>query len=144
MIGSSGAKTGNASYQTVFSFSLPAGTFAVGSAVSCAARWVHGTGSAAVSFQWKLGASAYTAQSLTSSASANSIGRSEIEIYTPTSLSAQNVVTLPAMQGGQAPQTGHFDTSTENLVNASTLTFSFSVANTDAVTPIAAHCEAIR
>ncbi len=145
MAGTSGAITGNGSYQPLFTFSLPAGTFTVGTVVTCSARWTHNSGgSNAINFQWKLGNSSYTAQTLTSAPSSNGVGRAELEIYTPSSLGAQNVITLPAQQGGQGPQTGHADTSSENLANPATLTFSFNVANTDAVTPIAAYCSAIQ
>jgi len=139
------AITGNSGYQTVYSFTLPAGTFAVGQGARCSVRWTHNSGgSVAILFQWQLGSTAYTAQTITSGASTTNIGRAEIEIYTPSSLSSQVALTMPLQQGGATPVSGTYNTSSENLSSSATLKFSFNVANTEQVTPIFGYCETIQ
>jgi len=144
LTGPSSAITGSGSYQTVFSLSLPAGTFTTGHGAVCNARWTHSTGTAAISFQWKLGSTAYTAQSITSGVSATNIGVASVEILTPSSLSSQTAIVLPLQQGGATPVSGIVNSSSENLANAATLLFQFNVASTDAVTPQLAYCTVIQ
>jgi len=143
MQGPTGQITGTGSQTALYSASIPAGTFSAGTGMKCFARFHHSTGGAAVTMQWKLGATTWTYSGTFTTG--NSPGcQAEIEILTPSTLSSETVNVPIAAWGGnyQAPYTGL--AWSENLANASAITLNFSVANTDKLTGDTFYCETIQ
>jgi hypothetical protein len=135
--------TGTGSQIALYSATIPAGTFAVGTGMKCFARFHHSTGSAAVTVQWKLGNTTWNYSNTFTTG--NSPGcQADIEILTPSALSSETVNVPIAAWGGnyQAPYTGL--AWSENLANASTISLNFSVANTDKLTGDTFYCETMQ
>ncbi len=140
--GPTSAITGTGSTAALYSVSLPAGTFSVGTGIKCFARARHTTGSATVTVGWKLGSTAYTYP--TTYTTGNNGGDASIEIFTFSSLTAETVNVPWAAFGGTtiAPYTGL--AWTENLASADTLSFTFNVASTDKMTGDSFYCQTIQ
>ena len=140
--GPTSAITGTGSTASLYSVNLPAGTFSVGTGIKCFARARHTTGSATVTVGWKLGSAAYTYP--TTYTTGNNGGDASIEIFTFSSLTAQTVNVPWAAFGGttESPYTGL--AWSESLANSDTLSFTFSVANTDKMTGDSFYCQTIQ
>ena len=140
--GPTSAITGTGSSIALYSVTLPAGTFSVGTGVKCFARARHTTGSASVSIGWKLGSTSYTYPSPSTTASTGA--DVSIEIFTFSSLTAETVNFPWGALGGttEAPYTGL--AWSENLANADTLSFTFNVASTDKMTGDSFYCQTIQ
>ena len=134
--------TGNGADQTIYSASLPAGTFGVGQGLKCFARWTHSSTSTAVTYKWTLGGTTVAYGSLTSGS--QNFG-SDIEIYTVSSLSSQ-VINVSAIIGGTTILAGpsNGNSGSENLANASTIKFTFNMPNTDWVKGASFYCQAVQ
>jgi hypothetical protein len=134
--------TGNGADQTIYSASLPAGTFAVGQGVKCSARWTHSSTSTAVTYKWALGGTTIAYGSLTSAS--QNFG-SDVEIYTVSALSSQVINTSPII-GGTTILAGasNGNTGSENLANASTVKLTFNMPNTDWVKGATFYCQTIQ
>ena len=134
--------TGNSSDQTIYSATLPAGTFAVGQGLKCFARWTHSSTSTAVTYKWTLGSTTVAYGSLTSGS--QNFG-SDVEIYTVSSLSSQLINVSPII-GGTTIQAGpsNGNPGSENLANASTIKFTFNMPNTDWVKGATFYCQTIQ
>ena len=134
--------TGNSADQTVYTASLPAGIFATGQGVKCYARWTHSATSTAVTYKWTLGSTTVAYGSLTS---ASQNFTSDVEIYTPSSLTAEIINASPIVGGTTilaGPSNGN--TAAENLANASTIKFTFNMPNTDWVKGATFYCQTIQ
>ena len=141
MVGPSSGIAGNGADQNVFSVTVPAGTFAVGTGMHCSAQWTN-SASVATTYKWTLGSTQVASQSVTS-ASANFF--TDIEIYTPSSLAAEVAWAAPIIAGTAiqaGPQVGL--TASENLGNASTLKLTFNTTSGDTITPKTFHCNTIQ
>jgi hypothetical protein len=140
--GPTSAITGTGSTAALYSVTLPAGTFSVGTGIKCFARARHTTGSATVTVGWKLGSTAYTYP--TTYTTGNNGGDASIEIFTFSSLAAQTVNVPWAAFGGttESPYTGL--AWSENLANSDTLSFTFNVAATDKMTGDSFYCQTIQ
>jgi len=140
--GPTSAITGTGSTAALYSVTLASGTFSVGTGIKCFARARHTTGSATVTVGWKLGSTAYTYP--TTYTTGNNGGDASIEIFTFSSLTAQTVNVPWAAFGGttESPYSGL--AWAENLANSDTLSFTFSVANTDKMTGDSFYCQTIQ
>ena len=140
--GPTSAITGTGSSTALYSVTLPSGTFSVGTGIKCFARARHTTGSGTVTVGWKLGSTAYTYP--TTYTTGNNGGDASIEIFTFSSLTAQTVNVPWAAFGGttESPYSGL--AWAENLANSDTLSFTFSVANTDKMTGDSFYCQTIQ
>ncbi len=140
--GPTSAITGTGSTASLYSVTLPSGTFSVGMGIKCFARARHTTGTATVTVGWKLGSTSYTYP--TTYTTGNNGGDASIEIFTFSSLTAQTVNVPWAAFGGttESPYSGL--AWTENLGSADTLSFTFSVANTDKMTGDSFYCQTIQ
>ena len=140
--GNTAQLTGNSSDQTVYSASLPAGTFATGQGVKCSARWTHSTTSTAVTYKWTLGSTAVAYSSLTSGSQNFA---SDIEIYTVSSLSSQ-IINVSPIIGGTTILAGpsNNNSGAENLANASTIKFTFNMPNSDWIKGSTFYCQTIQ
>src|SRR5579862_5020924 len=134
--------TGNGADQTIYTASLPAGTFAVGQGVKCSARWTHSSTSTAVTYKWTLGGTTVAYGSLTSAS--QNFG-SDVEIYTISSLSSQVINTTPIIGGTTilaGPSNGN--SGSENLANASTVKFTYNMPSSDWVKGSTFYCQTIQ
>ncbi len=134
--------TGSSSDQTIYSATLPAGTFAVGQGLKCSARWTHSSTSTAVTYKWTLGSTTVAYGSLTSGS--QNFG-SDIEIYAVSSLVSQVINVSPIIGGTTilaGPSNGN--SASENLANASTVKFTFNMPNTDWVKGASFFCQTIQ
>ena len=140
--GPTAAITGTGSTAALYSVTLPAGTFSVGTGIRCFVRARHTTGSATVTVGWKLGSTSYTYP--TTYTTGNNGGDASIEILTFSSLTAETVNVPWAAFGGttESPYTGL--AWGENLGNADTLSFTFNVASTDKMTGDSFYCQTIQ
>lgn len=132
-VGNGSAITGNSTYQNIFSVTLPAGTFVVGSGIRCWAAWLH-NGISSVSYQWKLGSTAFTAQSGSGAADST-----DITIFTPSSLSSQTI-NIGVLFNSTSIASASFQTASEDLSSSKTLTIAFNVGSGDTVTPKTFYC----
>ena len=134
--------TGNSSDQTIYSATLPAGTFSTGQGAKCFARWTHSSTSTAVTYKWTLGSATVAYGSLTSSSQNFT---SDIEIYTISSLTSQIINASPII-GGTSILAGpsNNNTGSENLANADTIKFTFNMPNTDWVKGSTFYCQTIQ
>lgn len=142
MQGPTSAISGTGSAATLYSYTIPGGTFSAGMGVKCYGRLRHTLGSSTVTMYWKLGNTTYTYP--TTFTTGNQGGEAAIEIFTPSSLSSE-VVNVPwAAFGGttESPYTGL--AWTENLANTDTIYLQFSVANNDKLTGDMFWCETIQ
>ena len=103
--GPTSAVTGTGAMTALYSVTIPAGTFSVGTGIQCVARSRHTTGSASVSMGWKLGGTTYTYP--TPYTTGTTGGDASIEIFTFASLTAETVNVPWASFGGttEAPYT---------------------------------------
>jgi hypothetical protein len=134
--------TGNSSDQNIYSATLPAGTFATGQGVRCSARWTHSSTSTAVTYKWWLGGTTVAYGSLTS-ASQNFL--SDVEIFTPASVSSE-VINLSPIIGGTTILAGpsNGNTASENLANATTVKFTFNMPASDWVKGATFYCQTVQ
>ena len=134
--------TGNSSDQTIYSATLPAGTFATGQGAKCFARWTHSSTSTAVTYKWTLGSTTVAYGSLTSGSQNFT---SDIEIYTISSLTSQ-IINVSPIIGGTSILAGpsNNNSGSENLANADTIKFTFNMPNTDWVKGSTFYCQTIQ
>ena len=142
MQGNTAQLTGNSGDQTIYTASLPAGTFAAGQGLKCSARWTHSTTSTAVTYKWTLGGTTVAYGSLTSGSQNFT---SDIEIYTVSSLSSEIINASPII-GGTTILAGpsNNNSGAENLANASTVKLTFNMPNTDWVKGSTFYCQTIQ
>ncbi len=140
--GNTAQLTGNGTDQTIYSASLPAGTFAAGQGMKCWARWTHSSTSTAVTYKWTLGGTTVAYGSLTS---ASQNFTSDVEIYTITSLTSEIINASPIV-GGTSILAGpsNNNAGAENLANASTIKLTFNMPNTDWVKGSTFYCQTIQ
>ena len=133
--------TGNGADQTIYSATLPAGTFAAGHGVKCWARWTHSSTSTGVTYKWTLGGTTVAYGALTSG-SQNFM--SDVEIYTMSSVASQIINASPIVGGTSilaGPSNGN--AGSENLANAATVKLTFNMANTDWVKGATFYCQTV-
>ena len=143
MQGNSATLVGNSADQAIYTATLPAGTFNVGTGAHCWAKWQHTTsGSTAITYKWILG-SATVAYGAFTSASVNAI--SDIEVLTPASLASQIINASPVI-AGTTIQAGPANGSagSENLANADTLKFTFNAGSGEQVKGTSFYCQTVQ
>ena len=143
MVGPQGGIVGNGADQNVFSVNIPAGTTSVGTGFKCYARWAKTSTSNAVTYKWVLGATTLATQAIGASTSTNWL--TDIEIFTPGSLSSEVANVSPSIAGTAiqaGPQVGL--TASENLANAATLKLTFNAPASETVTPKTFYCTTVQ
>ena len=143
MQGNSATLVGNSADQAIYTATLPAGTFNVGTGAHCWAKWQHTTsGSTAITYKWILG-SATVAYGAFTSASVNAI--SDVEVLTPASLASQIMNASPVI-AGTTIQAGPANGSagSENLANADTLKFTFNAGSGEQVKGTSFYCQTVQ
>jgi hypothetical protein len=140
--GNTAQLSGNGADQTIYTAALPAGTFAAGQGLKCSARWTHSTTSTAVTYKWTMGGTTVAYGSLTS---ASQNFTSDVEIYTISSLTSQ-IINVSPIIGGTSILAGpsNNNTGVENLVNASTIKFTFNMPSSDWVKGSTFYCQTIQ
>ena len=143
MVGPQSGVVGNGSDQNVFSVTIPAGTVSAGTGFKCAARWAKTSASNAVTYKWVLGSTTLATQAVGASISTNWL--TEIEVFTPSSLSAEVANTNAVIAGTtiqSGPQVGL--TASENLGNSSTLKLTFNASSAETITPKTFYCTTVQ
>ena len=142
MVGPQAGIVGNGADQNVFSVTIPAGTMSVGRGLKCNARFTKLSTSNSISFKWVLGSTTLATQSVTSG---STNWMSDLEVFTPSSLSSQ-VANAGALMAGTSIQSGPQVglTASENLASASMLKLTFNAASTETVTPKIFYCTTIQ
>ncbi len=140
--GPTSAVTGTGAMTALYSITIPAGTFSVGTGIKCVARSRHTTGSASVSMGWKLGGTTYTYPTTYTTGSTG--GDASIEIFTFSSLTAETVNIPWASFGGttESPYTGL--AWSENVSSGTTLQFLFNVGSSDKLTGDSFYCSTVQ
>ena len=130
-VGSGAAVVGTGADANLFSFSVPANTMQAGKGIRVTVGFQHTTGTANVTYKLKFGAT--TVASNTENGTGSVVVRFGV-MNNPGSQTAQTAWQETANDGTviYSPQ---FATPAENTTGAVTLAFTFSVANTDQVTP---------
>jgi len=143
MQGNTATLTGNSADQTIFTATLPAGTFTVGTGAHCWAKWQHTTsGSTAITYKWTLGAATAPYASFTS-ASVNA--NSDIEILTPSSLTSQILNESPLLAGTSFQAGATYGAAgSENLANADTIKFTFNAGSGEQVKGVSFYCQTVQ
>jgi hypothetical protein len=142
MQGATATLTGNSGDQAIYSATLPAGTFNVGSGVHCYAKWTHPTASGAITYKWTLGTTTWTYGSYTSS-SLNVA--SDIEVLAISSLTSQSVNLSPVIAGTAIGIGGSYGNSgAENLANADTLKLTFNGGSSDQIKGATFYCQTVQ
>src|SRR5208283_4181244 len=143
MQGNTATLTGNSADQTIYTATLPAGTFTVGTGAHCWAKWQHTTsGSTAITYKWTLGAATAPYASFTS-ASANA--NSDIEILTPSSLTSQILNESPLLAGSSFQAGATYGAAgSENLANADTIKFTFNAGSGEQVKGVSFYCQTVQ
>ena len=134
--------TGNSGDQAIYSVSLPAGTFTVGSGLHCYAKWTHPTASGAITYKWTLGTTTWAYGSYTS-ASQNIAA--DVEIFTVSSLASEVANLSPLVAGTVIGVGGSYGNSgSENLANADTLKLTFNGGSSDQIKGATFYCQTIQ
>jgi hypothetical protein len=143
MQGNTATLTGNSADETIYSATLPAGTFTVGTGAHCWAKWQHTlNGSSAITYKWTLGATTVAYAAFTSASQSVS---SDIEVLTPSALTSQ-IINLSAVIAGNGFQAGqsYGNTGSENLANADTIKFTFNAGSGEQVKGMSFYCQTIQ
>jgi hypothetical protein len=142
ILGPTAAMAGSGSMTALYSVTIPAGTFSVGTGLRCTARSRHTTGSGSVSMGWRLGSTTYTYP--TPYTTGTTGGDASIEIFTFSSLGAETVNIPWAAFGGttESPYTGL--AWSESVSGAATLQFMFSAASGDKLTGDGFYCATVQ
>ena len=143
MQGNTATLTGNSADQTLYSATLPAGTFTVGTGAHCWAKWQHTTsGSTAITYKWTLGATTVAYAAFTSAS--QSVG-SDIEVLTPSALTSQ-IINASAVIAGNGFQAGQSfgNAGSENLANSDTLKLTFNAGSGEQVKGMSFYCQTVQ
>ena len=143
MQGNTATLTGNSTDLAIYTATLPAGTFGVGTGAHCWAKWQHTTsGSTAITYKWILGAATVAYGSFTS-ASQNLT--SDVEVLTPSALTSQIINASPVI-AGTAIQAGPLNgnAGSENLANSDTLKLTFNAGSGEQVKGVTFYCQTVQ
>ncbi len=142
MQGATGNLTGNSTDQTIYSATLPAGTFRTGAGAHCFAKWTHPTASGAITYKWTLGTTTWAYSGYTSSS--QNIA-ADIEILTISSLSSESVNLSPVIAGTVIGIGGSYGNSgSENLANADTIKLTFNGGSSDQIKGATFYCQTVQ
>ncbi|MGA3053388.1 MAG: right-handed parallel beta-helix repeat-containing protein [Candidatus Korobacteraceae bacterium] len=142
MQGATATLTGNSADQTLYTATLPAGTFAVGAGIHCFAKWTHPTASGAITYKWTLGTTTWAYGAYTSS-SVNLA--SDIEVLTISSLASQSANLSPVIAGTAIGIGGSYgNAGSENLANADTIKLTFNGGSSDQVKGATFYCQTVQ
>ncbi len=142
MQGATATLTGNSSDQTIYSATLPAGTFTVGSGAHCYAKWTHPTASGAITYKWMLGTTTWSYGSYTSSSQNVA---ADIEIFTISSLTSQSVNLSPVIAGTAIGIGGSYgNAGAENLASADTIKLTFNGGSSDQIKGATFYCQTVQ
>jgi hypothetical protein len=142
MQGATATLTGNSADQTIYTATLPAGTFAVGGGAHCYAKWTHPTASGAITYKWTLGTTTWAYGAYTSS-SVNLA--SDIEVLTIASLSSQSANLSPVIAGTAIGIGGSYgNAGSENLANSDTIKLTFNGGASDQVKGATFYCQTVQ
>lgn len=139
-IGSSGALTGNAADQNIFSLSVPGNTLGSGRGIRATAFFSHSTGSAAVVYKISFGG---TATSVMNAATAGTIVFIFTIMNNPASTGAQLLLFESGLAGAAIVAAATSAALSIDTTATQTLAVTFNVANTDQVIPISMVTELI-
>jgi len=129
--GTLGAITGDGTDKTLYTYTLPAGTLAAGKGVRITCFYVHGTGTASVTYKLSFGGTA----AINTSSAVTGNGCMELVVMN------NSASTTAQRASGKFTPTGTASTivagiaPAENTANAIVIKATFNVANTDQVTP---------
>ena len=142
MQGATATLTANSADQTIYTATLPAGTFAVGGGARCFAKWTHPTASGAITYKWTLGTTTWAYGAYTSS-SVNLA--SDIEVLTIASLSSQSTNLSPLIAGTAIGIGGSYgNAGGENLANSDTIKLTFNGGSSDQVKGATFYCQIVQ
>src|SRR5664280_658461 len=142
MQGATSTLTGNSADQTIYTATLPAGTFAVGAGAHCYAKWTHPTASGAIQYKWTLGTTTW-AYGIYTSSSLNLAA--DIEVLTISSLSSQSGNLSPVIAGTAIGIGGSYgNAASENLANADTIKLTFNGGSSDQVKGATFYCQTVQ
>lgn len=126
------AVTGTGAVATLYTFSIPGGTMGTATCIRAHAEFQHTTGSASITYTWN-----YAGTTSTSSGSAGlGAGQDSVTICNTGATNAQ-VISFHQLMfvGNTVVQGTAVTTSAIDTTTSQTLSFQFTVAATDAVTP---------
>ena len=133
--GALGALTGNAADQTIYTFTIPAGTIGAGKGIRITVFYVHTTGNGLVTYKMKLGSTTIDTAAITDNA--NSVSEMWQGVILNNS-GVQNAQTFSRLLyfgiTANASSSVTAGASAENTANALALTWTFNAANTEQVT----------
>jgi hypothetical protein len=121
--------TGSSSDQTMFTYTLPAGTLTAGQGVRVTIGAIHSTGSASVAYKISIGGSV---DALLSSSTTTELVSTVLFVNDPAS---QTSNAIEAATVNAALSGGNYLSTSINTTNSVVITATFNVANTDQVTP---------
>ena len=142
MQGATSTLTGNSTDQTIYTATLPAGTFTVGGGAHCYAKWTHPTASGAITYKWTLGTTTWAYGAYTSSSQNLS---ADLEVLTISSLSSQSANLSPVIAGTAIGIGGSYgNAGSENLANADTIKLTFNGGSSDQVKGATFYCQTVQ
>ncbi len=142
MQGATSQLTGNSADQTIYTVSLPAGTFAAGAGLHCWVKWTHPVNSGAITYKWTLNTTTWAYGGYTSASQNLS---ADLEILTIASLTSESVNLSPLLGGTAIGVGGSYGNSgAENLANAATLKFTFNGGSSDQVKGATFYCQTVQ
>jgi len=125
-----GPLTGNGADQTVFTYTLPGGTLAKGKGVRIKVWWVHGTGTASVTYKVSFGATAV----VNSASAVTGNGYAEATIMNSVASTASQRASSVFTPTGTASTIVSGLNPVETTASGVVIKFTFNVANTDQLT----------
>jgi hypothetical protein len=143
LVGPSSGIVGNSGDQNMFSVTIPANTVAAGSGIRCYARWAKTSGNNAVTYKWTLGSTTFGTQAVGASTSVNWV--TDVEIFTPASVSSEVITANPIIAGTSVlsgPQVGL--TASETMSSGLTLKMTFNATSGETVTPKTFYCTTVQ
>lgn len=125
------AVTGTGAAATLYTFSIAGGTMSTTSCIRASAFFQHTTGTTSTTFTWNFGATSFTSSGSTVVAGA----KSTITVCNNGATNSQWLAVDNLIIGTTLQQGAQFNTSAIDTTSSTTISFQFTVAATDAVTP---------
>lgn len=125
------AVTGTGAAANLYTFSMPGNSMSTVSCVRATAFFQHTTGTASTTFTWNFGAASFTSSGSTVIAGA----KSTITVCNSGATNSQWLAVDNLIVGTTLQQGAQFNTSAIDTTASTTISFQFTVAGTDAVTP---------
>ena len=122
--------TGNGTAQNVYAYTIPASTIAIGKCVRATVTAAHSAGSASVSYAWTFGSA-----SLSAGSTAQNAISSQAYVCNNGATNVQQITSLYLIGSTGVPNGAATGTGSNDTTTSQSLSFTFAVASTDAVTP---------